>query len=36
MVRSSYDQAQKRYANRLKGLINSVGGKATQTAFVSG
>ncbi|MDR2369310.1 MAG: beta-Ala-His dipeptidase [Mycoplasmataceae bacterium] len=36
MVRSSYDQAQMRYANRIKFLFNSVGGKATQTAFVSG
>jgi hypothetical protein len=36
MVRSSYDQAQRRYANRIKGLFNSVGGKAKQVAFVSG
>jgi hypothetical protein len=36
MIRSSYDQAQRRYASRVKGLFNSVGGKAVETAFVSG
>jgi uncharacterized protein YjbJ (UPF0337 family) len=36
MVRSSYDQAQLRLANRIKGIFNNVGGKAKQTAFISG
>jgi hypothetical protein len=36
MVRSSYDLAQHRIANRIMQLFKGVGGDAQQIAFVAG
>jgi dipeptidase D len=36
MVRSSYDHAQVRLANRIKALFKVVGGKAKETGFIPG
>jgi hypothetical protein len=36
MVRSSYDLAQRRIANRITQLFKGVGGNAQEIAFVAG